>query len=425
MPRKKENQNKDKSIFDKAFGRSFETVDPGKGVEPVKIDSASIGNIPGAMEHWRKEIERRKKDIVRYENRGFFERVFDWVDDDEFEDASGDELYDIFPSDSLEKLMDRREDDPSEMGIRLEMVARVINSNKEFSIETHRDLFLQATVACCFGELSTTGLKTVFWTQQTYFAKLQQKSKEDLSKLERILEESKGTSIYARHLNLIKSYIQQIRGNIELIKFYLSITAQGAKWLSSSLPAQLTLDEINSNVGNARKKFRKHGDDLFKKAFIIISALRFSPLLHDEAKKYLDLLAKVDPQDPVTDLMSGRMNRIKLLYHIQHYQAGDRSTTAVKIIRDRFALAHQSYQNAVKKLKHVSKSPRDSIILVEFARLIYDYYKFFEQVLRMKLPREWAVDYLTKADAALEKAVHAKDTRELRIFIQRAIAEAK
>ena len=51
MPRKKENQNKDKSIFDKAFGRSFETVDPGKGVEPVKIDSASIGNIPGAMEH--------------------------------------------------------------------------------------------------------------------------------------------------------------------------------------------------------------------------------------------------------------------------------------------------------------------------------------------------------------------------------------
>ena len=420
------NQERGTGIFDKVFGRSFETVESAKGVDPIKINSVSIGNIPGIMEHWRKEIDRRKKEIIEYESRGFFERIFDWIDDDEeFEDASGDELYDIFPSESLSRLLERIEDDPSDMNARLEMVARIINSNKDLPVETLRDLFLQSTVACCFGELSTTGLKTVFWIQGAYFAKLLNKSKADLKKLETILDEEKAGTIYARQRNLIEGHVRQIKGNIELIKFYISITNQGAKSLQSSPPVLLTLDEINFGAGSKSKKDRLQNEEIFKKAFIIVSALRYLPLLHDEAKKYLDLLTKIDPKKPVTDLIGARMNRVKLLYHIQHYQAGDRSPAAVKILRDRFSLAYESYRKTIKKIKWESKSPRDSIILVEYARLIYDYYKFFDKVLRMRLPKEWVMDYLTKAEEAVKKAVHVKDTQELRIFIQRAIAETK
>jgi len=58
-------------------------------------------------------------------------------------------LYDISPSDYAEELMEKIEEDPTDMRKRLELVSLMSNRKKDLTVEKLRDLFLQATLSIC------------------------------------------------------------------------------------------------------------------------------------------------------------------------------------------------------------------------------------------------------------------------------------
>ncbi|MBU2515308.1 hypothetical protein KJ966_28665 [bacterium] len=61
MIQKNDTQSKtSKSVFN----QSFETILDKDGVEVVRIDSTSIADIPGMINQWSQEIDKRKKDIL-------------------------------------------------------------------------------------------------------------------------------------------------------------------------------------------------------------------------------------------------------------------------------------------------------------------------------------------------------------------------
>jgi hypothetical protein len=102
------------------FSRSFKSIYSEFGNEIVKIDATSINNIPEMIRYWRMEIDKRKKDILEYKSRGLFDRFIDWLGGDQkFDEARGDELYDISPSIKAKALIDRINENPTDMSNRL------------------------------------------------------------------------------------------------------------------------------------------------------------------------------------------------------------------------------------------------------------------------------------------------------------------
>ncbi|MFH2131612.1 MAG: hypothetical protein ABIK68_14640, partial [bacterium] len=332
-----------KSVFDQVFGRTFETIDPGEGIEPVKIDSTSIIHIPGVIKHWQQEIVNRKIEILEYENRSFLERIADLIVDDEaFDDASGDELYDMSPSESAEKLMEEIEDDPTDMNKRLALVSLISRNDVDLSVEMLRDLFLQATVACCFEALSNVGLMVVLKAQEAYLRKLFTLCRIDHTKLQKILEEKTTGNRVTKQRETIEAYSRKVSRNMALLQFFLKYTGQGIQSLQTASLVQLNLVEIKDLIGYVEPQPSKKRR-IFANANTLVSTLRYLVLLHDEADSYITQLSKADPEHPLPAILEGRLHQTRLIFLFQQYLAGDPSAQIYPRFRDRFELANKRY----------------------------------------------------------------------------------
>lgn len=191
-------------------------------MDPIRIDSSSIIFIPGMIKHWQQEIENRKSEIIKYKNRGTLERMIDWIDEgDEFDDASGDELYDMSPSEAAKEMMERLEEDPLDNRSRLDLVQLISRSRKDLTIEMTRDLFLQATVACSFGEFSNQDLQIVLQTQEAYLKKLLRQCHIDQEKVDKILQVPLSDPSISGQRRQIGRYAAKIKRNKALIRFYV------------------------------------------------------------------------------------------------------------------------------------------------------------------------------------------------------------
>ncbi|MBF0278795.1 MAG: hypothetical protein HQM13_13425 [SAR324 cluster bacterium] len=234
------------SFFDQNSKQTFDSTAPEDGIGNVKIDAFSTGHIPGMIEHWHQEIKHRKQEILEFESRSSFERIINlFTSDEEYEDVTGEDLVDLHPSKKAQSLLEKIEAEPTDMMNRLELVSYLGLSGREFPLEVYRDLFLQATVACCFGELSNVGLRIVLWAQESYFVKHLALCKKMEVKLEKFLEQPDLDDVFRKQrVELIKS-LNKVKQNKELLQFYKSFTNRGIKNLTTSLPISMSLEEIN------------------------------------------------------------------------------------------------------------------------------------------------------------------------------------
>ncbi len=420
----KTNSNQTKSIFDQVFGRTFESIEPGEGIDPIKIDSTSIIHIPGVIKHWQEEIENRKNEILEFENRGFLERLVDRVsDDEEFDEASGDELYDISPTQRAEELMEQIEDDPTDMNKRLELVSFISYGRRDLSVEMLRDLFLQATVACCFGELSNTGLNIVLKSQEAYLKKLLRICRKDLTKLEKILEEPVTGNIFSKQRKLIEDYHKKITRNMALIGFYLKYTTQGIQSLQTSFPVQLTLSEIEAFIDTGGKSTSSKKKPLYGKANLLVSTLRYLILLHDEAGKYVTLLSKVDNRHPLPSVISARLQRTRLVFLFHQYKAGDRTPQMFARIKEHFEHAHQQYIESLKKTGPDDLNSISAIVGAEYGKLVFDTYEFARAAASRDFPAIKMRKYLNRAKEFLSELKSDEDIKLVLDNIHDAIEE--
>lgn len=418
------NRKKTGSLFDQVFGRTFETIDPGEGKDPIKIDTTSIIHIPGVIKHWKSEIEARKKEILEFENRGFFDRLIDLVSgDEENDEASGDELYDISPTRLAEELMEQIEDDPTDMKKRLELVSLIGYNRKDLSVEMLRDLFLQATVACCFGELSNIGLNVVLKTQEAYLKKLLSLCRIDSVKLEKILDEPLTGNIFSKQRKEIEAYADKISRNMELIQFYIKFTIQGIQSLQTSFPIQITLSEIEELIVDNNESLAGKRKRVYGKANQIVSTLRYLILLHDEATKYTELLAKVDVHHPLPSVINARLQRARLLFLIHQHKVGDRTPQMYARIKERFKYAHQLYQAGIKKTEREDNHSLGAIIGIEYGKLIFDTFRFAKTVSSLEFPASKMEKYLIEAGELLSGLKGDQEVAEILRRIRESIAE--
>ena len=136
--------------------------------------------------------------------------------------------------------------------------------------------------------------------------------------------------------------------------------------------------------------------------------IRHLPLLHEEGEKYLKVLKRIDPHEPLFYLLHAKINMSKLLYAIGQYREGTRNAEVVAQIQSCFKSTYHQYGMAVRKIGNSPVVPLDFTILIEYANLVHYFYRIAINLIGLKLPIEWLEIAFKKARAALILAENDK-----------------
>lgn len=417
-------------INEKIFGKYkyLDSTDSKEGITNVKIDTQNIGNIPGLIDHWKKDIERRKKYILALKEQTLSQKMaFIFLKKQKgafFDEASGQELFAFHPSKAAKGLLNKLQLDPADMLTRLELVSLIGKNGRDYPPETYRTLFLQAAVAVHLGELNNIALSVVLWTQDIYFSKLNRLSHGEVKTIESKIgpatdEES---NVFAMQSHYLRRRVNQIKNNMTIIEGYQKSTKETLQH-PPVVNASLKMSDIQEFI------LDKNRDDTKKKAMFqnasrIILILRHLPLLHEEGTKYLDILKRVDPHEPTLHLLHAKVNMSKLVFAVDQYRAGERGVDALELIRNRFKSTYHQYGIAVRKVGKMPVLPVDYTILVEYANLVHYFYRVSAHLLGMKLPIEWLTSVFSKAKEALLLAQDSGKVGSLYLEIMKDMADA-
>ncbi|MBF0288277.1 MAG: hypothetical protein HQM14_10695 [SAR324 cluster bacterium] len=403
----------------------LDDTDPKEGITHVKIESRNIGNIPGLIDHWKKDIEQRKKHILALEEQTFTQYLsffFQKKTKDILKaQATGEEIYKLHPSKAAKEALKNLQAKPTDMMSRLELVSIVARSGRDLSPEVVRTLFLQATVALCLGELSDVGLNLVLWIQEMYFSKLIFQCKEEIAVLEKKVGK-RDKSFFSKQIHYIEKRIDEIKQNWEIMLHYLQPSATTMPSTPTRV-AKLNVEELGKFL------VEKKDDNKQKERFTIMAAkifviLRHLPLLHEEGINYLKLLKRIDSHEPIYPLLQAKINMSKLMLSVGHYKGGERTLERSQDIQEQFKTAYHQYSLAVRKIGATPILPVDYTILIEYANLVHYFYRLAVTILGIKLPVEWLETVFKKARDALLQAEKSGKTEGLYKEIHRDMVHA-
>lgn len=425
MPSNLNKKNRKSIINEHIFGKYCELgeTNPDSGISDVKIDVQEMGNIPGLINHWKKDIEIRKAEIMSWKNQDFLHKAIDVLTNTSSlsPKASGIELYILHPTNTAKKVLTQLKKNPLDMRNRLEMVSIAGKSGREFPLEVYRTLFLQATVASSLGTLDSIGLQIVLWTQDNYLSKLLNRSKYEVGTLKYKLESSNNNAFSIQSNNMLKR-IRQIESNIAILKQYEEYTKRARKLLSKD-SISLNLDELYQHIIKGDLKNEKK-EILIRKAYHIFRILRYLPLLHDEGLLYLDNLRKIDPHEPLYHFYQAQLYRSKLVFSVALYEGLDYDVKIVKEIQSQFKNTYHQYGLAVRKVGTLPKKKTDFTIFIEFANLLHYFYQISVHVLGVQLPKEWLKSSFEKAKHVLNLVDNPTQISNLRNDILKDMVHA-
>ena len=426
---KKKKQIKKVFINEELFGSSrlLEDIDVEEGIAHVKIRSEEIGNIPGLIEHWQTEIHKRKKEIEAYQNTGFIQRVSSLLQGEAVSPSvSGKELAHYHPTKAALEKVKILKNDPTDMMARLELVSIVAKSGRDFPTEVYRLLLLQATIACCFGELTNVGLQMVIWTQDIYFSKLLQKCQNESSALEaKLKKDQEKENAFNRQSQEMRHHVALVKRNMQIIKNYQNQTEKAFKENKDGYNTTLNVSEITAYVLDMGKKdpLERQQDEkwmsIVKRTAELILLLRVLPLLKEETDKLCDLLKKIDKTDPVPHFLAAKVEMTDLLFKVGMYEGGERTVELRNAVQESFKKVHHLYGLAVKKVGKLPKTKMECTIFVEYASLIHYFYKISKTTLGIYLPKDWLWAVFQKAIHLLELAQEKGQVEALMRDIQK------
>jgi hypothetical protein len=387
------------SIFGKQKG--FADTDPKNGLTDVKVISKEIGNIPGMLDHWDMDIAKRKKDIAAWQKRSKLIKAVHILKRKAPSQptVSGEELLKMHPTKNARMLVKQLEQHPTNMNARIELVSIVIESGREFPIEAYRSLYLQAMVALSYDEYDISSIQVVLCCQATYFNKLHNKCKRDVDLLVAKLKSGKHKKYYAEQSAFMLLHINEIKVNLNIIKGYQKQFSRNTEG-NSSFNARITIDEITGfliEAGKDNEERDARRKIMIRNASLIISQLRYLPMLFKNSDKLMENMQKLDNNDPVIHFLRGRLSMSQLVFMVARYEGGDHGEGIANNIQELFKVCYHQYAVAARKVGKSPKTNTEITIFLEFSNLVHYFYQVATHILEITPPRKWLEAVFTRA----------------------------
>lgn len=422
-------------INETLFGSNKTLLDSSSenGISHLKIKAQELGNIPGLIGHWQKEIDMRVKEIRAFEGQTFLQRSIRILKREAIPlKISGEEIARLHPTKPVLEKVKILKRTPSDMMNRLELVSIVAKSGRDFTVEQYRNFLLEATISCYFGKWNNIGLQVVIWTQEMYFSKLYNKCKGEAFALQDKLKATQGQeNAFTRQSSKLKQHISDLKRNMEIIKSFQKQTEKALKDNKAVYNATLSINEIAEFLieeggsghvdNNSKKDDRKMS--ILKRASEILLLLRVLPLLESEAKQLASQLKKMDKNDPIVYFLEAKISMTNLILKVGQYQGGEKTSKLRSEIQNAFKDTHLHYGIAVKKVGKSPKTKLENTIFIEYVSLIHYFYKISKTTLGVALPKEWLRSIFNKTLIMLRAITEKGAVDNLMMDIQKDMVD--
>lgn len=420
-----------KNIINEAiFGENLDMNDPNQGISRVKIQAHETGHVPGVIKHWKKDLDRRKAEILKYRDQSFLQRASSLLmkKNKMAPHITGEELLVLHPTQKAQKLVLELKKNPFDMMRRLELVSMIGRAGRDYPIEVYRTLLLQAVIACSFNEMNNQGLQIVLWAQDVYFSKLYYRCKDQATRMEggssdeasrrEGAEDQAANDANYSQRRMIAEQVKRIKVNLAMIRGFQRHAQKGIKDTSGSVSTTLSINEVNAfamgrEAGQEEESREEVIKKLFKKASEIANIVRYIPLLHPNAHQLMDAIQKVDANSPLPAFFKARISMSTLIFAVAQYQAGEQTQEVVKLIQTSFKETSHNYGTAVSRVGQVAKEQTDFTILIEYANLVHYFYRVSTNILGIRPPRPWLQTAFGKALRSLQLAKESGKTADL------------
>ncbi len=402
------------------FGKSLSSTKPQQGLTGVRIQTEERGHIPGIADHWRHDIENRKKAIIEAGQHSLRRRALKYLGKERIEpEVSGDEIAQWHPTPQVRTFVEQLKSDPRNGLVRLQLVFAVGKSSRDLPIEAYRTLLLQALVACSLGEFNMMGLKIALSTQVLYLAHLHTAARANLSQVQSQVELiSSGESSSKNRKGLLETS-QKLQENLDIIRMYQNYFTKGMKH-QSNLRGSVFVDELRKLMSDSRAP-DKMQKELVKKITTILNFLRYLPLLAPEAEELAALMIRMNPNDPTGYFLKARLSMSLVNLAVKRYDCGDRDASVQKIIQRHFKNAHENFESASTYIPKPTSSTLDHTILLEYAHSIHYFYRIVVEAMRVRFSSSWLSQTLHQALHILDNARDSGKTSWLEEQIKNAL----
>jgi len=253
------------------------------------------------------------------------------------------------------------------------------------------------------------------WTYSNYLNKLHSHCRTQSSKIQGYLESTSGRmqGDKKKRQMLVKKE-QAIQKNIYLIQCYQKSFSNIVKKEPGASQVTLELDKLTELflVGSSCQK-KDANKKILKSAFLMIQIMRYLPLLHPVAHELSDLIINLLPDHPLGPFLKARLIITKMAFSINQFEAGEKTSEMQKEIQNAFKEGYQYYGVAIKKIGKASDE-MESAILFEYAQTFRNFYYIAQNILGIKLPREWVKSGFIRAQKALSMAIETDQVSILR-----------
>ena len=282
----------------------------------------------------------------------------------------------------VKKLVSKLNKEPTDSVSRVQLVNAVVNHSKDYHLDTHRDIMLQAAVPIYLGDITPVFVQASIVTYKTYLEKLQNVHKQNMMAIKSSVlknvnmsginvndeaddENLKNSESMLTEINVGESLVGQVD---DLIK-----TMQNRP-MTTTLSHE-ELEEVTAD-GKAAASFFGGGEDenskqkenvVIGKTVQVIEAIKQIPLLQGAGLELAQAMGRIDNKLTFPLVMEGRLYMQGLKYHLLRIESGDKS--ARENMAPTFNMAVVAYRRAIKLVSKTNPKKGDLPVLTEFANL--------------------------------------------------------
>ncbi len=393
--------------------RDWSQVNPKKGLSHLEVDELDISHLPGLVDHWDGELKKRKKEILEWTDRTTMQKAMTYLGSNAMpKKVSGEVIAEYCSAVPVTKMVQALKKDPLDYKTRVQLVDFVVRKEQELPVEAYRELLLQVTVANLFNKYSVEGVQVALSAQTTYLKQLQGKCRhsERMWTMQATQHEKSNKNPAPKYnVEVVKPFLDRA---VQLINRYLNHVMKGAdggKAAFTGIYKVPNLKDVLLNKNDAKQ-------NVYSNIPPIVHRLRYHTLLSSAADELSELLIKVDKRKSLGYFLKGRLNMSALILGLCRYQEGENTAEDKKEIQRLFKEAFHYYEQAVKNAGGYYKGGSQELtMLLEYVNTLRYFIDTVAKVIRLKVPRGWVVDNLSRAKMLL-KQTESDDQRVIHVL---------
>lgn len=404
------------------FKEDWEDLRIHQGMDKIKRKAHFMSSLVLETEHWIQEVEKRRMELQHAGKlkRRAFSKIVKLSDR-----VTGREIGGVYLIPKVVHLMEQLKKEPLGYNTRLLLIHTLLESGRDFSVVTYRNIYLQACTLQALGYWSSLGILMTLKAQRSYFEKLILECRETKAELQGRLKIVNNHGRFLEQNNQIRELIRDFELNEKVLISFLDLSMKNLreddgwrnKFKSSVTVSTRGLSEMGREFSRRglvpQQQIELKREKLFLVMDMITFLLRHVPLLLPTAEQLVETYVSEIDHYQTGEFLRARILKSQLLFHFLRlefpYALDDLSKQKLKKeLHTLFYDAFKAYQSSLHQIGEWPETETEQEMVYDYCNLLSFYFRKAQQENVMKqtdLNRRWFASCFQQTVLQLEQTI--------------------